>query len=53
MIGPLFTLTFAVSAPFWALTILLEPPGPAVHLGARARWVGPAVAAAREPRRLG
>lgn len=53
MTGPLFTLTFAVAAPFRALTILLGPPGSAAYLGARARWVGPAVAAAREPRRLG
>ncbi|WP_406044573.1 hypothetical protein OG799_08880 [Micromonospora sp. NBC_00898] len=53
MTGPLFTLTFAVAAPFWALTILLGPPGLAVYLGAPARWVGPAVAAARGRQRLG
>lgn len=45
MTGTLFTLTFAVAAPYWTLM--------AAHLAVRAGWARPAVAVAPEPQRLG
>jgi hypothetical protein len=57
MTAALFTLTFAVAAPFWALMLLLPHWSWTVRiirfLGVRTRWVRPAVAPAPEPQRIG